>query len=41
MPAAHLWTLTHSATLFSIFEADARAADLRATGLLVTRLIRR
>jgi len=33
--------LAHSATLFSIFEADVRAADLRATGLLVTRLIRR
>jgi len=33
--------LTHSATLFSIFEADVRAADLRATGPLVTRLIRR
>ena len=32
--------LAHSATLFSIFEADG-AADLRATGLLVTRLIRR
>src|SRR5260370_6225262 len=33
--------LTHSATLFSVFEADARAADLRATGRLVTGLIGR
>jgi len=33
--------LTHSATLFSIFEADVRAAELRATGPLVTRLIGR
>ena len=33
--------LTHAATLFSIFEADVRAADLRATSLLVTRLIGR
>ena len=33
--------LTHSATLFSIFEADARASDLRATRHLVTRLIQR
>ncbi len=33
--------LTHSATLFSIFEADVHAADLRATSRLVTRLIGR
>ncbi len=33
--------LTHSATLFSIFQADVRAADLRATGPLVSRLIGR
>jgi hypothetical protein len=33
--------LTHSATLFSIFEADVRASDLRATRDLVTRLIER
>ena len=33
--------LTHWATLFSIFQADVRAADLRATGPLVTRLIGR
>ena len=33
--------LTHSATLFSIFEADASASDLRATRHLVTRLIER
>ncbi len=33
--------LTHSATLFSIFEADLRAADLRATGRLAARLIAR
>ena len=28
--------LTHAATLFSVFEADVRAADLRATRRLVT-----
>lgn len=33
--------LTHSATLFSIFEPDVRAADLRATHPLLTRLIGR
>ncbi len=33
--------LTHPATLFSIFGADVGAADLRAAGPLVTRLIRR
>jgi hypothetical protein len=33
--------LTHSATLFSIFEADVRASDLRATRHLVTRLVER
>jgi len=33
--------LTHAATLFSIFEADVRAADLRATHRLVTELIER
>ena len=33
--------LTHAATLFSIFEADMRAADLRATHRLVTELIER
>ena len=33
--------LTHAATLFSIFEADVRAADLRATSRLVTELIER
>lgn len=33
--------LTHSATLFSIFEADVSASDLRATQHLVTRLIER
>jgi hypothetical protein len=33
--------ITHSATLFSIFEADVRAADLRAAGQLVTTLIGR
>lgn len=33
--------LTHSATLFSIFEADVRAADLRATGRFLTHLIGR
>ena len=33
--------LTHTATLFSIFEADVRAADLRATLRLVTELIER
>ena len=30
--------LTHAATLFSIFEADVRAVDLRATRRLVTEL---
>ncbi len=33
--------LTHSATLFSIFEADMSASDLRATSRLVARLIER
>jgi hypothetical protein len=33
--------LTHSATLFTIFEPNVSAADLRATDRLVTRLIRR
>ena len=33
--------LTHSATLFSIFEADVSASDLRATSRLVARLIGR
>ncbi len=33
--------LTHAATLFSIFEADVRAADLRATLRLVTELVER
>jgi hypothetical protein len=33
--------LTHAATLFSVFEADVSASDLRATGRLVTALIRR
>jgi hypothetical protein len=33
--------LTHAATLFSIFEADVRAADPRATRRLVTALIER
>jgi hypothetical protein len=33
--------LTHSATLFSIFEADMRPADLRATGRLLTHLVGR
>jgi hypothetical protein len=33
--------LTHAATLFTIFEADVRAADLRGTGRLVTSLISR
>jgi hypothetical protein len=33
--------LSHSATLFSIFEADVSASDLRATRRLVTRLIAR
>lgn len=33
--------LTHSATLFSIFEANVSAHSLRATGSLVTRLIER
>jgi len=33
--------LTHWATLFSVFEADVSASDLRATRHLVTRLIER
>ncbi len=33
--------LTHAATLFSIFEADVSAADLRATSRLITRLLGR
>ncbi len=33
--------LTHAATLFSVFEADVRAADLRATRRLVTELVER
>jgi hypothetical protein len=33
--------LTHAGTLFSIFEPDLRAADLRDTRNLVTRLIDR
>jgi hypothetical protein len=33
--------LTHAATLFSIFEADVTAADLRATRHLLTHLIER
>ena len=33
--------LTHAATLFTIFEVDVRAADLRDTGRLVTGLISR
>ena len=33
--------LTHAATLFSIFEADVRAVDLRATRRLVTELVER
>jgi len=33
--------LTHAATLFSIFEADVRAVDLRATHRLVTELVER
>jgi hypothetical protein len=33
--------LTHAATLFTVFEADVRAVDLRDPGRLVTRLIRR
>lgn len=33
--------MTHSATLFTIFEPDVSAADLRATGRLVSRLIGR
>ena len=33
--------LTHVATLFTIFEADISASDLRATGPLVSILIRR
>ena len=33
--------LTHAATLFTVFEADVRAADLRDPGRLVTGLIGR
>ena len=33
--------ITHASTLFSVFEADVRAADLRATHRLVTGLIER
>lgn len=33
--------LTHAATLFAIFEADVRAADLRATHRLVTGMVER
>jgi hypothetical protein len=33
--------LTHAATLFTVFEADVRAAGLRDPGRLVTRLISR
>jgi hypothetical protein len=33
--------LTHAGTLFSVFEADVRAADLRATHHLVTELVER
>jgi hypothetical protein len=33
--------LTHSATLFTIFEADATASELRATRQLIARLIGR
>ena len=33
--------LTHSATLFTVFEADVRAADLRDHGRMVTGLISR
>jgi hypothetical protein len=33
--------VTHTATLFSVFEADVRAADLRDPGRLVTGLIGR
>ncbi len=33
--------LTHAATLFSVFEANVRAADLRATHRLATELIER
>ena len=33
--------LTHAATLFSVFEPDVRAADLRATHRLVTGLVER
>ncbi len=33
--------LTHAATLFSIFEADVRAVDLRAARRLVTELVER
>lgn len=36
MPPAH-----HAGTLFTIFEPDVRAHDLRATGPLVVRLIER
>ncbi len=33
--------LTHAATLFSVFETDVRAVDLRATHRLVTGLVER
>ena len=33
--------LTHAGTLFTVFEPDVRAADLRDTGRLVTALIGR
>ncbi len=33
--------LTHAATLFSVFEADVRAVDVRATRRLVTELAER
>jgi len=33
--------LTHAATLFSVFETDVRAVDLRATRRLVTGLVER
>jgi hypothetical protein len=33
--------ITHAATLFTVFEADVRAADLRDPGRLVTGLISR
>ena len=46
--ASPLWSgrrkcllLTHAATLFSVFEAGVRAADLRATHRLVTGLVER